>query len=85
MKNYRVWHLMADVLTPAVIEELKRSPPEYIVGDDLSWLDEIVEKVSGYVIDTQDMLAYRTSTHYHDNFGVATEEINYGKERGSKT
>lgn len=56
---------MADVFTPAVIANFKRSPPEYIVGDDLSWLDKIVENSTGNVIDTQSILTNRISDHYY--------------------
>ena len=59
------WNLMADVLTPEVVAEFRREPPEYIVGDDLTWLDDIVERTTGDVIDTQDVFSDRLSGHYH--------------------
>ena len=55
---------MTDVLTPAVVAACKRRPPEYIVGDDLAWLDEIVQQTSGSAVDTQSMLADRILPHY---------------------
>lgn len=53
----RVWHwtdfdswratiqqLLSDVLTPEVYELFRAQPPEYVVGDDLGWLDAIIER-----------------------------------------
>jgi hypothetical protein len=78
MKNCRTWHwqnfqswnetawkLMKDVLTLEVVAEFKREPPEYIVGDDLTWLDDIVKCMTGDVIVTGDVFANRLSQHYH--------------------
>lgn len=37
-----LWGLLDDVLDTRVREAFMRRPPEYVVGDDLSWLDEII-------------------------------------------
>jgi len=56
---------MGDVLTPEVIAEFKREPPEYIVSDDLTWLDDIVEYTTGDEIVISDVFVNRLSGHYH--------------------
>lgn len=56
---------MADILTPEVVAEFKREPPEYIVSDDLTWLDDIVERITGDVILTDEVFASRLSDHYY--------------------
>lgn len=56
---------MNNELTPAVLKAFKRSPPRYVVGDDLTWLNDIVEAVNGDIVDTQELLAQRLADHYH--------------------
>lgn len=60
-----LWQLMGDILTPSVVNAFKISPPEYVVGDDLSWLEEIIEDVTGLVIDVAEVLAVRLPNRYH--------------------
>ena len=62
--NEVMWNLMADVLTREVVAAFNRRLPAYIVGEDLAWLDEIVEQTSGSTVDTQSMLADRILIHY---------------------
>ncbi len=59
-----VWSLMGDVLTPAVVKTFKSSPPEYVVGDDLTWLNEIVEAETGVTVDMHEVMAERLAEHY---------------------
>lgn len=59
-----VWHLLSDVVDSHVITEFRRTPPEFIVSDDLSWLDDIVRKVTGREVDTKDLLANRLLERY---------------------
>jgi hypothetical protein len=45
----RVWEpkvraFMADVLDDAVFAEFHDDPPEFVVGDDLSWIERIIKK-----------------------------------------
>ena len=45
----QVWELevrafMADVLDDAVFAEFHDDPPEFVVGDDISWLERIIKK-----------------------------------------
>lgn len=53
------WSLMKDVLAPNVVRAFAASPPEYVVGDNLSWLDAIVYDVSGEHVETKAVLAER--------------------------
>ncbi len=39
--------LLADVLSPSVFDAFRERPPEFVVGDDLSWLNRIVSRVQG--------------------------------------
>ena len=50
--NYKSWRgvvlrLLADLIDKSVFAELKRHRPEYIVSDDLSWLDEVITQIKG--------------------------------------
>src|SRR5438132_12405749 len=43
----RMRELMADVLDDRVFAAFHDDPPEFVVGDDLSWLDKIIRAVCG--------------------------------------
>jgi hypothetical protein len=60
-----LWEMMGDVLTPAVVHAFKTSPPEYVVGDDLTWLEQIIEDITGDIIDVAELLAFRLPDRYH--------------------
>ncbi|SKB01902.1 hypothetical protein SAMN02745166_03499 [Prosthecobacter debontii] len=50
--DFREWErvvrgLMGNHLNDAVIARFKEEPPDYVVSDDLSWLDSVVRKVNG--------------------------------------
>ncbi len=59
-----IWGLVSDVLDKRVINAFRQSPPEYLVSDDLSWLDKIVKKATGERVSTSEMLASRLMLHY---------------------
>ncbi|MAZ69785.1 hypothetical protein [Porticoccus sp.] len=59
-----IWRIMDDVLTEAVKSAFLQSPPEYVVGDDLSWLNTIVLNVLHEDIDSKQLLAERFDSHY---------------------
>lgn len=65
-ENWRetVWSLVDDVLDARVVAEFRRRPPEYVVGDDLSWLDTIVRRATGRELDTKALMADRLMGHY---------------------
>jgi hypothetical protein len=58
------WRLMADVLDDRVRAEFLRRPPEYVVGDDLSWLDRIIKRTTGAEIDSKSLMADRLTGHF---------------------
>jgi hypothetical protein len=41
-----MWRLLSDVVDADVIVEFRQSPREFIVSDDLSWLDGVVVATS---------------------------------------
>jgi hypothetical protein len=61
----RIWTLISDIVTDDVLEEFKDNPPEYVVSDDLSWLNEIVFAVSGRDVEMKSLLAERLAEEYH--------------------
>lgn len=60
----RTWRMLEDVVTDDVKAEFVRSPPEYVVSDDLSWLDEIILSVTGVASDTKELVAERLAGGY---------------------
>lgn len=58
------WRLTAEELGADVREEFLRRPPEYIVGDDLGWLDKIVRRVTGRTVDTKSLMAAKLAARY---------------------
>lgn len=55
----RVWEMLSDFITDDVKEEFLADLPEYVVCDDLSWLDEIIERVIGEWPDIKEVAADR--------------------------
>src|SRR3546814_621730 len=53
----RIWRILADVVTDEVKAEFVRNPPEYVVSDDLSWLDDLVFKMTGVTVDMKELTA----------------------------
>lgn len=75
------WGLVSHILDERVKGAFRRDPPRYVVGDDLGWLDAIVERVTGRVVDSKSLMAamlaerfsalrayHATSTHDVDGF-----------------
>lgn len=60
----RVWALLGDYLTAEVKAEFVRNPPEYVVSDDLSWLDDIIFAVTGETCDIKELTADRLAREY---------------------
>lgn len=56
--------LLGDVIDEDVRVEFLAAPPEYIVGDDLGWLDDIIEYVHGCHGDIGELLVDRLLEHY---------------------
>lgn len=59
-----IWHLTSDFIGPDVKRAFRSNPPEYLVSDDLSWLDELVLQVRGIHIDSKAELAERLPDRY---------------------
>lgn len=60
----RIWSMMGDVITEEVKDEFIRNPPEFLASDDLSWLDEIIESVTGGWCDIKTLTAERLKIGY---------------------
>lgn len=60
----QVWSLLSDVIDSNVKDEFLRAPPEYIVGDDLGWLDEIITRATGEIVDIKSLLAERIRNRF---------------------
>ncbi|WP_159994030.1 hypothetical protein [Roseomonas sp. 18066] len=58
------WEIAADFLDERVREEFRRSPPEYVVSDDLSWLDSIIDRATGRILDSKRLMAVRLAKRY---------------------
>lgn len=57
--------LMGNYLDDAVVAAFKNAPPEFVVSDDLTWLDRIVGQVHGVQnVDTLGLLTQRLREHY---------------------
>jgi len=60
----RVWAMLADIVTDEVKAAFVENPPEHVVSDDLSWLDDIVSEVTGIEIDIKQLTAARLATEW---------------------
>lgn len=58
------WEALNPIVDEEVLEAFLQSPPEYVVGDDLSWLDGIIERVTGLNVDSKHFMAEALSTHF---------------------
>ncbi|MCE0483308.1 MAG: hypothetical protein LV479_03610 [Methylacidiphilales bacterium] len=56
--------ILKEHLDDKVISRLREIPPEYVVSDDLSWLDDAVAEVKGFRPDTKAQLASGLKQHY---------------------
>jgi hypothetical protein len=54
-----IWELLGDLVNSRVKRAFVRSPPKYVVGDDLSWLNKIILSVRGIDVDTKVFLTER--------------------------
>lgn len=59
-----IWRLMSDFIGADVKKAFRSSPPEYLVSDDLSWLDDLVLRVRGIHVDSKNELAERLLDRY---------------------
>lgn len=59
-----IWELIGNVVDEGVRRAFLASPPEYVVCDDLGWLDDIVWSVRGDEVDTKSLLTDRLSQRF---------------------
>lgn len=60
----RVWAMVADVVTEQVKLAFIENPPEYVVSDDLSWLNDLVLEVTDQFVDMKSLVADRLRTTF---------------------
>lgn len=60
----RVWGMLSDLIDDRVIENFKKHPPEYVVSDDLSWLDKIISTTLGIDTDIKEVTAERLQNEF---------------------
>jgi hypothetical protein len=66
----KIRELVADVLDERVFTKFHEDPLEFVVGDDLSWLDQIIRSVHGQWPDrVHDVLTRRIAAHYASVIG----------------
>ena len=81
----RVWTLIDDVITNQVKAAFKRNPPDYLVSDDLTWLNEIVSAETGRHVEMKRLLAFRLAREYRAfrvGHGTRTNDLAQFYERG---
>ncbi|MFB9148974.1 hypothetical protein [Roseovarius ramblicola] len=89
-QNYSGWkssilYLLNDVIDEDVRAKFLDEPPEYIVGDNLDWLDGIIEAVHGCKSDIGELLVNRLRTHYRAfraTHGTRTADLASFYEKG---
>jgi hypothetical protein len=59
-----LWRMLDDQLTDDVQAAFLDDVPEYVVSDDLSWLDDIIGKVEGSRPDIKSLAADRLAENY---------------------
>lgn len=80
-----VWKLIEDFADDEVRQEFLRNPPDWIVSDDLSWLDDIVLRVHGAEVDSKALLTERLLKRYkaiRALHGTATNDLGSFYEHG---
>jgi len=60
-----IWTLLAKIVDDGVREAFIKQPPEYVVGDDLSWLDSIIMRVHKCKTDSKTFLTEKIHEKYH--------------------
>jgi hypothetical protein len=62
--HQKVLELMADVLTPRVFSAFRADPPKHVVSDDLSWLDQLINRHARRVLSSRHVLAERLAEQF---------------------
>lgn len=77
--------LLAPEVNEDVLRRFRKKPPRYVVGDDLSWLDDLIEASSGQFSDVKATLGLRLHTAFtalRGYHGARPEELRHYEERG---
>lgn len=80
-----VWCILSDQVTEEVRSAFSAAPPKYLVSDDLGWLDEIIETVSGEPSDIKALLGTRLREvygHFRAGHATRTDDLTPYYERG---
>ena len=59
-----LWMLLSDLVDYEVKAAFLDRPPEYVVGDDLTWLDNIIWSVRGREVDSKSFLGRQLRRRY---------------------
>jgi hypothetical protein len=60
-----VWAMLTNIgVSPAVVDAIRQAPPEYLVGDDLSWLERVIEEIVGESMEIKHELACTLREHF---------------------
>jgi hypothetical protein len=59
-----VWSMLDDLITDDVKALFVADPPEYVVSDDLSWLDDLIFRASGQDTNIKEEAAWRLRQRY---------------------
>jgi hypothetical protein len=82
-----IWRLIDDFADTKVRSAFLASPPEYVVGDDLRWLDDLVYAEKRIMIDSKAELTERLRGHYRALravHGTRTSDLSTFYESGLK-
>jgi len=60
----RVWRMLDDVIPEDVRSSFADNPPEYVVSDDLSWLDDLILDITGQDTNIKELTAERMSREF---------------------
>lgn len=81
----RIWSMLSDVISDDVRDRFKANPPEYLVSDDLTWLDDIILGATDDWVDIKMLTADRLRTEFASFRGAhatRTDDLAHFYERG---
>ncbi len=59
-----IWELLSEIVDERVRNAFVESPPEYVVSDDLDWLNTSIKSVHGVELDSKAFLVDRLMQHF---------------------
>lgn len=60
----QIWRMLSEVATADVVAAFKADPPEFVVSDDLGWLEGVIFEVTGRELDVRQFLVERFVRQY---------------------